>query len=213
MQDSFSSQTSISLLARIGRDDRDPYAWREFVERYGKRIYQWCLSRRLQAADAEDVTQDVLAKLARHLGSFDYDKNQTFRGWLRRMTENAVTDFFRKTRRHGAGRQVDDALTALDQAEAREDLVNRLNEAFDLELLDMAKARVCARVDRRRWLAWEWTAIDQRSSEEVAAELNMTLPTVYSNRYQIQKKIADEIRRLEADSQAAIANVGGASGE
>ena len=78
------SSTNVSLLLRIRHDERDESAWRDFVEIYGYRIYHWCLNRKLQPNDAEDVTQDVLVKLARKLGSFDYDQSQSFRGWLAR---------------------------------------------------------------------------------------------------------------------------------
>ncbi len=205
MPDPISSATSVSLLARIGQNDRDPTAWREFVDRYGRRIYEWCLNRKLQPADAEDVTQEVLVKLAKRLGAFEYDEKLTFRGWLRRITENAVTDYFRQLRSaEGRQRHVDDGLAALEEAEARADLAERLSDAYDMELLDLAKANVRGRVETRRWLAWEWMAVEQRNGEEVAEELEMKLPTVYSSRYQVQKMIADEVRRLESQSDAVV---------
>jgi len=204
MDESNSSATSLSLLAQIGRDDRDPTAWRAFVDRYGPRIYEWCLNRRLRPADAEDVTQEVLVKLARRMGAFEYDESLTFRGWLRRITENAVIDFLRERRAKGGGQQVADGLELLEEAEAREDLATRLGDAFDLELLDAAKDRVRGRVEHRRWMAWELTAVEQRPGEDVAAELDMKLPTVYSSRYQVQKLIADEVRRLETAAQELI---------
>ena len=203
MQDSVS--TSVSLLARIGRNDRDPLAWQEFVDRYGRRIYEWCLNRHLQPADAEDVTQEVLVKLAKRLGAFEYDQRQTFRGWLRRVTENAVTDYFRQLRNtEGEGKRVKDGLAVLEDVEARTDLAQRLSDAYDMELLDVAKLHVRGRVETRRWLAWEWMAVEHRAGEDVAKELDMKLPTVYSSRYQVQKLIADEIRRLESQADATI---------
>jgi DNA-directed RNA polymerase specialized sigma24 family protein len=49
------------------RSPLDQAAWNEFVERYGRRIYGWCRQWGLQEADAEDVTQDVLLRLARKM--------------------------------------------------------------------------------------------------------------------------------------------------
>ncbi len=201
MNDSPSLRTSVSLLGRIRKDEKDPQAWREFVDRYGRHIYAWCLNRRLQPADAEDVTQQVLVKLAQRLGTFEYDRNQTFRGWLRRITENAVTDFFRESRARKGTERTIDGLEELDRLEAREDLTTRLGDAFDLELLDVAKARVRLRVEPRRWRAWELTAVEQVKGEAVAEQLDMKLPTVYSSRYQVQKMIADEVKELEAESR------------
>src|SRR6185312_2007620 len=58
------STTDVSLLLRLGRDPSDQAAWEQFVARYGAKIYAWCRDWRLQEADARDVTQTVLAKLA-----------------------------------------------------------------------------------------------------------------------------------------------------
>ena len=149
--------------------------------------------------------QEVLVKLAKRLGDFEYDEKLTFRGWLRRITENAVTDYFRQLRgAERSGRHIADGLAALEKAEARADLAERLSDAYDMELLDVAKAHVRGRVETRRWLAWEWMAVEQRSREDVARELEMRLPTVYSSRYQVQKMIADEVRRLESQSNAVV---------
>ena len=64
MPESEGSTTSVSLLLRLGRYPSDQAAWEEFVDRYGAKIYSWCRAWRLQDADAQDVTQAVLAKLA-----------------------------------------------------------------------------------------------------------------------------------------------------
>jgi len=188
------STTSVSLLARIHGGRTDPNAWIEFVDRYGRRIYEWCIHRKLQAADAEDVTQNVLAKLAIKLESFEYDPSMTFRGWLRRITENALVDFFREQSSRGVREEIE----LLNDAEARADLAERLEAAFDLELFEEARSRVQRRVEPRRWRAWEMTAVLNVPGQEVATELNMNLPTVYSSRYQVQKMIADEARQLES---------------
>ena len=58
------TRTSMTLIERIRKSPRDKIAWKDFVDRYGPRIYTWCLRWHLQKADAEDVTQIVLVKLA-----------------------------------------------------------------------------------------------------------------------------------------------------
>lgn len=194
------SITHVSLLARLREDDRDAGAWRTFVDRYGRRIFEWCLARGLQPADAEDVTQDVLLKLARHLGTFEYNPQLTFRGWLRRVAENAVLDFLRQRKVTQNLKSDDESHYILNDVTARVDLVSRLEEVFDLELLDLAKERVRLRVDRRRWQAWELLAIQQQNGEEVSLQLDMKVPSVYSSRYQIQKLISEELQQLESEA-------------
>lgn len=194
------SRTHVSLLQRIREDDRNQQAWREFVDRYGKQIFEWCVGRGLQNCDAEDVTQEVLVKLSKKLGSFQYDPDATFRGWLRRITENAILDFVRERSRHLQGKIDIDVQQVLGSVEARSELVERLEGAFDLELFDLAKSRVRSRVELRRWKAWELTAIHLCDGVSVSKQLNMKLPTVYSSRYQVQKLITEELARLESET-------------
>ena len=198
------SVTSLSLLAQLRDDHASSGAWRRFVDRYGRRIYEWCAHRGLQPADAEDVTQEVLVKLARRLGEFEYDPSQTFRGWLRRVTENTIIDFLRARRQKQDTPTSDDCLQILANTEDRQDLTDRLEEAFDLELLDLAIARVRGRVEDRRWRAWEMTAVKRCSGDEVAAALQMPVPTVYSSRYQVQKLISAEVQQLQEESSGYV---------
>jgi RNA polymerase sigma-70 factor (ECF subfamily) len=70
--------TRVTLLGRLRQDPTDQAAWDVFVERYGRHIYRWCRQWRLQDADAEDVTQDILLSLAQKLRHFAYDPSRTF---------------------------------------------------------------------------------------------------------------------------------------
>lgn len=191
------SSTRLSLLLRIRANDRDAQAWELFVDRYGKRIFAWCRNRRLSVDDAHDVTQEVLLKLARHLGSFEYDGAGTFRGWLRRVTENALVDFQRAKGTRGLN---SGAAELLAEQEARADLKQQLEEAFDLELLDLAMARVEERVTPARFRAWRMLAVDGKSAADVGRELQMKPTSIYSARHYVQSLITAEIRSLEDEA-------------
>src|SRR5262245_46437929 len=86
------SRTSATLLGRLRAQPDDEQAWDRFVECYGPQIYNWCRQWALQQADAEDVTQNVLLRLATKLRTFTYDPKRSFRGWLRTVTRNALSD-------------------------------------------------------------------------------------------------------------------------
>ena len=93
------SLTSETLLGLLRNSPGDQAAWNQFVERYGPKIFGWCRQWRLQEADAEDVTQNVLLRLARKLRTFAYDPKSSFRGWLRTLTEHACSDFLADAKR------------------------------------------------------------------------------------------------------------------
>ena len=194
--DSSGARTSGTLLRRV-RSPLDQEAWNEFVELYGRRIYGWCRQWGLQEADAEDVTQDVLLRLASKMRDFAYDPSRRFRGWLRTLTHHAWSDFLLDRKRPGAGSGDSQVVQALEQVEARDDLTRRLDEEFTHALLDEASARVRLRVQGHTWEAFRLTAVEGKSGAEAAALLGIRVATVYVARSKVQKLLQDEVRKLE----------------
>ena len=192
--------TRVTLLARLRQDPTDQAAWDVFVERYGRHIYRWCRQWRLQDADAEDVTQNILAKLARKLRHFAYDPSRSFRGWLRTLAHHAWRDFVdspRRARAAAGDRQVWELMQTL---EAREDLIQKLQEAFDHELLEAAQVRVRLRVAPHTWEAFRLVALEGLPAAEVAAAVRMQVAMVYVAKSKVQKMLQEEIQKLEAGS-------------
>ena len=190
--------TRITMLTRLRQAPSDKASWDEFVERYGRHIYRWCRQWKLQDADAEDVTQDVLVKLTQKLRAFAYDPSRSFRGWLKTVAHHAWRDFEDGRRRPqpvaGDG-QVEELMLTL---EAREDLAQRLEEAFDLELLEAAKARVRLRVAPHTWEAFRLVALEGLPVTEVAAAVRMQVAMVYVAKSKVQKMLQEEIEKLES---------------
>ncbi len=189
------SQTSITLLTKLRQVPADQAAWATFTERYGRKIYAWCRQWGLQEADAEDVTQTVLLKLAEKMQTFQYDQGRSFRAWLKTVTRHAWSDYWSGRKAVAAGGS--QAVELLHTVEAREDLVRRLDEEFDRELLDEAAERVRQRVTPRTWQAFELTAVQGLSGAEAAAALGMKVATVFVARSKVQKMLQEEVRRLE----------------
>ena len=190
------SNTSATLLARLRQVPADQAAWAQFTERYGRKIFAWCRRWNLQGADAEDLTQDVLLKLAEKMQTFEYDPTKSFRGWLKTVARHAWSDSWssRKAAVAAGGSQ---ALEMLQTVEARDDLVRRLEEEFDRELLDEAMARVRTRVLPRTWEAFERTALQGQSGAEAGQALGMKVATVFVARSKVQKMIQEEMQKLE----------------
>lgn len=185
-------RTSPTLLGRLRAAPTDEAAWAEFVERYGRVIYDWCRRQRLQEADSEDVTQGVLTKLAVRMRTFRYDPAQSFRRWLWTVTRHAVADWCSSTPRSVA---LDDGF--LQRLAAPDELPDELSRAFDLELLDEAYARVRGQVLAKTWEAFRLTALDGVSGPDAARRLGMTVGSVYMARCNVQKRIREELKRLE----------------
>ena len=201
MEPSPSSCTRVSLLVRIQNDPTDQQAWMEFVQRYGPKIHAWTRQWRLQESDAEDVTQNVLLKLATKLRTFTYDPALSFRGWLRTLTQNALSDFLSERRRPGQGSGDSQVALVLDSVEAREDLLQRLEEEFDRELLEEAMARVRLRVAPQTWEAFRLTALEGRPGAEAADLIPMQVAQVFVAKRRVQKLLQEEVARLNGPAE------------
>jgi RNA polymerase sigma-70 factor (ECF subfamily) len=184
-------------LGRLGHDPNDPKAWADFVRRYGRKIYLWCRGWNLQDADAQDVTQNVLMEVARKMRTFRYDPSRSFRAWLKTLTHGAWCDWVASRNRPGQGSGDSGVLDVLATVAAREDLVRKLEEEYDVELLEEASARVQLRVEPRTWEAFRLLALEGLSGAEAAARLAMKVGAVFVARSKVQKMLQEEIRKLE----------------
>jgi RNA polymerase sigma-70 factor (ECF subfamily) len=193
------SRTRWTLLERLAQSGgRNQAAWSEFVDRYGRKIYGWCLRWRLQDADAQDVTQIVLLKLAQRMKDFTYDPGRSFRAWLKTVTHHAWQDYVdsRQTATLAAGGD------RLDSVAAREDLSRELERLFDLDLLETAMQRVRLRAAPHTWMAFSMTAVEGIPAPEVARRLGMKIARVYAARSTIQQRLQEECRLLESAQDA-----------
>lgn len=79
--------TPVSLLERLRQPNQD-HAWARFVELYAPLLYYWARRTGCQESDAADLVQELLTLLLRKLPEFEYDRQGTFRGWLRTVALN-----------------------------------------------------------------------------------------------------------------------------
>jgi RNA polymerase sigma-70 factor (ECF subfamily) len=193
MSSSTDSRTSLTLIDLLRRSPRDVGAWDRFVRRYRPRIYGWCRVRGLQEADAEDVAQDVIAILTRKMARFRYDPSRPFRAWLKTITYHALSDLM-ASRSRAIG---DRPTPSLESIAARDDLDRRLDELFDRELLEMAMARVRARVAAPTWDAFRLTTFEGHSGAEASRMLGIPVASVFVAKHRVQKALREEIARLE----------------
>lgn len=88
------STITSSLLQNVKKAEDE--GWVRLVEIYTPLVYLWCRRRGLQTHDARDIGQEVWRSVWRNISTFDRTTaSQSFRGWLRTITENKIRDFWR----------------------------------------------------------------------------------------------------------------------
>jgi RNA polymerase sigma-70 factor (ECF subfamily) len=189
------ASTPASLLLRI-RDPRDAEAWKTFVEVYGRLVYRHCCSRGLHHEDAENVTQEVFARVSQAVRRFEYQPELgRFRDWLGTLTRNEISRFLKKEVRAAQGLDEE----AADSIESRgEDTA--WTEEFNAHLLTSALARSRPHFEGQTWRAFELVWLEKRSAAQVADELQVPIDRVYVAKSRVLERLQQEVQQLAEDS-------------
>jgi RNA polymerase sigma-70 factor (ECF subfamily) len=180
-------ETSTSLLERLRRPDEG--AWSRFVDLYTPLLYYWACRMGLQAADAADLVQEVFTILLQKFPQFSYDKNKSFRSWLRTVTLNCWYD--NRRRKFAALRDAGppglqdvtapDAAEALWEKEYRDHLVGRAAEVMKAEFQPAT------------WQAFWDLTVEGKSGAEVAAALGLSVDAVYAAKSRVLRRLRQEL--------------------
>jgi RNA polymerase sigma-70 factor (ECF subfamily) len=192
--------TRPSLLVRL-RDHRDDQAWGQFVELYAHLVYDYARQRGLQDADAADLTQNCLRRVAAHVGSLEYDPGRgTFRGWLFTIVRNMVRDFHSRSRRRSQGSGDPRVQRLLDLREAPEpEETARWEREYRLGLLAWAADQVRPQVQEATWQAFWQTAVEGKPGAEVAKTLGLTTAAVYLAKSRVMARLRAAIREVQEE--------------
>lgn len=190
--------TRASLLVRL-RDPRDAGAWSQFVDVYGPLIYRFSRKQGLQDADAADLVQDVLRSVSQAIGRLEYDaKIGSFRGWLFTIARNRLRDSLQHSahRQRGTGgtdfhRSLQEIATPGDEAQ--------WNDDYEQQVFDWAARQVRLEVQDPTWQAFWKTAVEGRSGQDVAAELDLSISAVYLAKSRVMQRLRDKIATLHDD--------------
>lgn len=183
--------TRISLLERL-RQRRDERAWEHFVQLYTPLLCCWVRRLGVEGQDAADLVQDIFTVLVKKLPEFAYDPSKRFRGWLWRVALNCCR------KRHGrqqvpvqAGEpEIVSQATTPDVAEEVAD------EEYRQYLTRRALELMQAEFQPATWKAFWECVVNQRSTAEVAAGLNMTENAVYLAKGRVLSRLREELKGL-----------------
>ncbi len=118
--------TDAQLVARCRGGDQA--AWNELVERFSRYVYAICVQAfRLSSHDAEDVFQEVFARVYQHLERLRSD--EAIRPWIAQLTRRLCIDRLRASSREGPALDEDDLEV---EAAGGDETLARLDEAMSV---------------------------------------------------------------------------------
>ena len=120
--------TRLSLLQQISAGDDD--GWAEADRLYGTMIRRWLRDFSLSHDDADDICQEVMARLVKEISEFQHNgRVGAFRNWLRTTTVNLARNHLRK-KNVSRGTGSSDVQQMLGQLQ---DPSSKLSKQFNLE--------------------------------------------------------------------------------
>ena len=185
--------TSESLLFRLQQhansDEIDQSAWESFVGLYTPLLLHWARKVGLKQPDAADLIQEVLAIVFRRLPDLKYDRQGSFRGWLRAVTLNK----YRERRRIKTLPFVDESasfvegLASVPQAESTWDL------DYGRLLLIQAMDKMQCDFEPATWQALLAVMRENLSVEQASKQHNVSPWTIYSARSRLMRRLRDQL--------------------
>jgi RNA polymerase sigma factor (sigma-70 family) len=192
-----SSLTRASLLLRI-RDPSDRIAWSDFVQLYAPLIHAYGMHRGLQDADAADLVQEVLRRVARSIPRFEYDRSRgSFRGWLLTVTRNEVRKMAARRGRGTQGSGDTQVRSVLEQEPDDSTTDDDWDREYQWNLFLWAAERVKPEFREATWHAFWRTVVEEQAVEPVAKELKISAGAVYIARSRVLARIRQEVAAVE----------------
>ncbi len=186
-------ETSETLLSRI-KDPADAAAWTAFLAIYQPVVYRMA-RRRMQDADALDVSQKVFAAVAQAIARWEPGVDRPpFRAWLSVIARNAILNALSRQRPdRGAGSSSILEILHQQPVDDPQTTAELLLESRR-QTLRWATDQIRGEFSQDTWsMFWE-TAVVGRPVPEVAAAMKRSVGAVYMARFKVMERLRQRCR-------------------
>lgn len=165
---------------------------------YSPLLKHWLRRFDVQDADADDIVQDVLGVVSQKLAEFRHNRQKgAFRSWLRNILTTRLKEFWRLRQRRPVPTGKSSFLSQLEQLEDGRSEISRLwdrehDEFVMKRLLDAVKPRF----EPQTWQAFWRQVMEEVPANAVAAELDMSVSSVYVAKSRVLRALKQESRGL-----------------
>ncbi len=190
-----------ALVRRVQAGDE--LAFREIVERYQSKVFSIIHGVLRNRNDAEDIAQQVFAKVYFSISSFDF--RSSLLTWLYKITVNECYDYLRKKRVRKLVYESDfseEDARRMSNSEAASDHHESIAE--DLARRDYAM-KLLAKVSEEERTLMLLKEVEGHSVEELAGMTGMNENTIKVKLFRARQKLLKAANRLSRTTGAAIA--------
>jgi RNA polymerase sigma factor (sigma-70 family) len=193
--------TRASLIHKL-KNWQDSASWQDFFKVYWKLIYGVARKSGLTDDEAQDVVQETLISVAKHMPTFKYDPAiGSFKAWLLTMTRWRIIGQFRKRQPlalQNAGQTTvrTDAIDDLPDVNLK-DMAEVWETEWQTNLLQAAKDNLRRKIDPMRWQIFEFYVSKEWPPEKVAQQFGVSADQVYQIKHRVTEALRVEVERLD----------------
>jgi RNA polymerase sigma-70 factor (ECF subfamily) len=190
------NDTRASLLFRAQTGEEN--AWKDLMDLYRPLIIGWLNRQGVPARDLDDLSQDILLSVVKHLPTFHHSgRRGSFRSWLRTIVCSRASDYWRAADPGTQGDGGSGAVATLQQiADPESDLNRQWDEEHDRYVLDCLLDMVEEEFEPATLQAFRRLALDGASGAETARELGLSVAAVYVAKSRVLARIRQEAEGL-----------------
>jgi RNA polymerase sigma-70 factor (ECF subfamily) len=190
------NETRQSLLLRAQTGETG--AWKDLVDLYRPLILAWLNRQGVPPRDLEDLCQEVLLSVVKHLPTFEHSGHRgAFRSWLRTVVCSRTADYWRALDAATQAQGGSVATAALQEIADPDSALNRQwDEEHDRYVLDCLLDLVEEEFEPLTLQAFRRLALDGVSGAEAAQELGLSVAAVYVAKSRVLARIRQEAEGL-----------------
>jgi RNA polymerase sigma factor (sigma-70 family) len=197
--------TRATLIQRL-KNWQDQSSWQDFFETYWHLIYGVAVKRGLSKVEAQDVVQETMISVAKHMPTFKYDPAiGSFKAWLLNMTRWRIADQFRKRQPLAAYPESNDDTSLGDgKTDGRTnhvlpDLDKVWDDEWEKNLLEVAITKARRHLDPKQYQIFDFYVNKEWEPERVAKTLSISVNQVYLAKHRVTEAIRLEVERLQKE--------------
>ena len=190
-------ETNMDLLLQLKSDEtvNREMGWGIFVDRYGPIICGFARNAGLPSSEADDIMQTVLFNFFKVADQFEYDPSKgRFRGYLKRITLNAIRQRYRKKREGNL-----DTHGMKIAEDPRDDLEAVFDREWAEHLLSEAMTEARPKFEPKTWEAFELYGRRGMSAERAGERLEMTPEAVRHAKSRVMRAVREIVIRLREE--------------
>jgi RNA polymerase sigma-70 factor, ECF subfamily len=192
-------ETRASLILRLPNAS-DVAAWDEFVSLYSPSVVRVAARLGLQTADAENVLQEVLLRVAKSIDQWlDRTDRGGFRPWLLRIARNETINLLTRKATRPFAPVLSGLGSNLEQLpDPSDELATAIDLEYEKEVFLWAAEQVREAVSEHTWQAFWLSHIEGLATEEVSKRLGLRPANIYFAKSRVMHRLKQLVQQFEA---------------